>query len=102
MNFARAALLSSLLLAGTASAYAQDTIVIAPEQETVIREYVVKHPVDTVEVPADYSLGVGTVIPDAVRLVPVDVPDVSYDYVVLDGQTVIVDRGTRKVIRILD
>ncbi|UCI06415.1 DUF1236 domain-containing protein [Mesorhizobium sp. B1-1-8] len=86
-----------LLLAGVGAAAAQD-VVIQPEQETVIREYVQKQPLASVKVPG-VQLSIGSVLPDTVELH--EVPNVKYRYVVVDNQTVIVDPGTRKIVKIL-
>jgi hypothetical protein len=37
-----------------------------------------------------------------VELHELDVPDVSYRYVVVNGKTVLVDPGTRKIVRVMD
>jgi len=86
-----------LLLAGVGAAAAQDGI-IQPEQETVIREYVHKQPLASVKIPG-VELNVGTALPDTVELR--EVPDVQYRYVVVDGQTVLVDPGTRRIVKII-
>ncbi|MFU0505178.1 DUF1236 domain-containing protein [Pseudaminobacter sp. NGMCC 1.201702] len=99
----RAKLIACLLiLSGTGIAYAQD-VVIAPEQETVIREYVVKEKAAPAELPADVTVSVGTVLPETVELHAVEVPDMEtkYSYVIVDGQTVLVDPGTRKIVHIM-
>ena len=87
-------------------AIAQDaTVVISPDQTTVIHQYFVAHKPKAVEVPSGFTVAVGAVVPADIELVPLDVPDVklttSYDYVQLGDQTVIVDPGTRKVVQIL-
>src|SRR5258707_3741021 len=96
MHF-RAAAAASLLLAGVGAAAAQD-VIIQPEQETVIREYVHKQPLASVKIPG-VELNVGTALPDTVELR--EVPDVQYRYVVVDGQTVLVDPGTRRIVKII-
>jgi Protein of unknown function (DUF1236) len=92
-----------VLVAGTSLA-AADTIIVTPEQQTVIREYVVKQHVEPVAPPADFELSVGSTLPDTIELQPLDVPDIEtrYDYVVLDGQTVLVEPGTRRIVQIMD
>ena len=87
-----------LLLAGIGAAAAQD-VVIEPEQETVIREYVEKQPLASVKLPG-VELNIGSTLPDTVELY--EVPDVEYRYVVVDNQTVIVDPGTRKIVKIIE
>lgn len=91
-----------LVISGTGLALAQD-VIIAPEQETVIREYVVREKVAPVELPPDVQITVGTRVPDTVELHAVEAPDMEtrYSYVVVGGQTVLVDPGTRKIVHIL-
>lgn len=86
-----------LLLAGIGAA-AADTVVIQPEQETVIKEYVKKKPLASVKLPG-VELNIGTALPDTVELH--EVPNVKYRCTVIDNQTVIVDPDTRKVIKII-
>ncbi|TIL79542.1 MAG: DUF1236 domain-containing protein [Mesorhizobium sp.] len=87
-----------LLLAGIGAA-AADTLIIQPEQETVIREYVKKKPLASVALPG-VELNIGTTLPDTVELH--EVPDVQYRYVVIDNRTVLVDPGTRKIIKVYE
>ncbi|MBE1711006.1 MULTISPECIES: DUF1236 domain-containing protein [Mesorhizobium] len=87
-----------LLLAGMGAA-AADTVVIQPEQETVIKEYVKKQPLASVKLPG-VELNVGTALPDTVELH--EVPNVKYRYTVIDNRTVIVDPGTHKVVKIIE
>jgi hypothetical protein len=87
-----------LLLAGVGAAAAQD-VIIAPEQETVIREYVEKQPLASVKIPG-VELNIGSTLPDTVELH--EVPDVEYRYVVVDNRTVVVDPGTRKIVKIIE
>ncbi|MBZ9852184.1 DUF1236 domain-containing protein [Mesorhizobium sp. CA13] len=86
-----------LLLTGIGAAAAQD-VVIQPQDETVIQEYVKKEPLASVKIPG-LELNVGTALPDTVELH--EVPNVKYRYVVVDNRTVIVDPGTRKIVKIL-
>ena len=90
-----------LFLASGGVADAQ-TVVIAPEQETLIREYIVKEKVQPVEVPADVQITVGSVLPEVVELRPLNVPDVQYRYVVVGNQTVLVEPDTRKIVHIME
>lgn len=87
-----------LLLAGIGAAAAED-VVIAPEQETVIKEYVHKQPLASVKLPG-VQLSIGSTLPDTVELH--EVPNVKYRYVVVDNRTVIVDPGTRKIIKVIE
>lgn len=87
-----------LLLAGIGVAAAED-VIIAPEQDTVIREYVKKQPLASVKVPG-VELNIGSSLPDTVELH--EVPNVKYRYVVIDKRTVLVDAGTRKIVKVYD
>ncbi|TIN44581.1 MAG: DUF1236 domain-containing protein [Mesorhizobium sp.] len=87
-----------LLLAGIGAAAAQD-VVIEPEQETVIREYVKKQPLASVKIPG-VELNIGSTLPETVELH--EVPDTKYRYVVVDNRTVVVDPGTRKIIKVIE
>lgn len=93
---------AALLLGGTGVVAAQD-VIIAPEQETVIREYVVKHQVQPVAPPPGVEITVGTTLPDTVEVQRLDVPDMPtrYSYVVLDGRTVLVEPETRRIVYIM-
>ena len=88
-----------LMLVGVSAAVAQDVIVIQPEQDTVIREYVKKKPAASLNLPG-VELNIGTALPDTVELY--EVPDVQYRYVVVDGRTVLVDPSTRKIVKVYD
>ncbi|MEK1851852.1 MAG: hypothetical protein AAAC48_08200, partial [Phyllobacterium sp.] len=61
----RSTIAAITLLAGTAVAAAQ-TVVVTPEQETVIREYVKTHPV-VVKRPSNFELVLGAIIPDILK-----------------------------------
>ncbi|MCP9229976.1 MULTISPECIES: DUF1236 domain-containing protein [unclassified Mesorhizobium] len=87
-----------LLLAGIGAAAAQD-VIIEPQQETVIKEYVKKQPLASVKIPG-VELNIGSPLPDTVELH--EVPNVKYRYVVVDGRTVLVDPGTRKIVKVYD
>ena len=89
-----------ILLAGAVGAIAEDVILV-PEQETTIRQYVVKHPVEPLVLTPEVDVSVGSTLPDTVELYPIEEPNVAYRYVVVDGRTVLVDPGTRKIVRIM-
>lgn len=101
MRLYLSAVAAGLLLAGAGAATAQD-VMIVPEQETVIREYVVRHPVDPIEVPPGVEIVDGAVLPEAVELYPIDEPDMEYRYVIVDGRTVLVEPESRRIVRILE
>ncbi|MEI9421276.1 DUF1236 domain-containing protein [Mesorhizobium sp. Cs1299R1N1] len=98
MKKSLAAVAAVLLLAGVGAAAAED-VVIQPEQETVIKEYVKKQPLASVKVPG-VELNIGTALPDTVELH--EVPNVKYRYTVIDNRTVIVDPGTHKIVKIIE
>lgn len=101
MRIYLSAAVAGLMLAGAGVAAAQD-VVIVPEQETVIREYVVRHPVDPIDVPPGVEIIDGSVLPETVELYPIDEPDMNYRYVIVDGRTVLVEPETRRIVRVLE
>jgi len=99
----RSTIAAAILLAGTALAAAQQTVVITPEQETVVREYVRTHPV-VVQRPSNFELIVGAIIPDIFKpgaLAENTLPN-QYQYVVMDGRTALIDPASRKVVYIMN
>lgn len=101
MNKSIKFVLAALAAIGTSGVVAAQTVVVSPEQETVIREYVKKKPIASIAVPG-VELNIGSPVPETVELHSIDAPDMTYRYVVVDDRTVLVDPGTRKVVRILD
>lgn len=98
----RSTIAATILFAGTALAAAQ-TVVITPEQETIVREYVKTNPV-VVERPSNFELIVGAIVPDILKpgeLAENTLPN-KYQYVVIDGRTVLIEPETRKVVHIID
>ncbi|MER8484982.1 DUF1236 domain-containing protein [Mesorhizobium sp. M1322] len=89
-----------VLLAGVGVATA-DQVIVTPEQQTVVREYVQKHPLASISL-LGVELNIGSTLPDTVELHPIDVPDVQYRYVVVDDRTVLVDPGTRRIVQVID
>jgi len=90
-----------IMCAGATVAVAQD-IVIAPEQDTVIRQYVEKKPLASVSLPG-VELNIGSTLPETVELHTFqDVPDVEYQYVVVDNKTVLVEPSTRKIVKVYE
>jgi hypothetical protein len=79
------------------------TVVIQPEQETIIREYVVREEVEPVT-DVDFELTVGSIVPDTVEVRRLEVPEIEgeYEYVVIDDRTVLVEPGTRKIVHVID
>lgn len=95
------ALLVGFALLGGVHIAAAETVVIAPEQETVIREYVKKQPIASIDLPG-VELNIGSTVPDTVEIHKIDAPDVTYSYTVVGGRTYVVEPGTRKIVKILD
>lgn len=92
------------LALGTAlagSAFAQTTVVIKPEQEVLIRDYVVAQKVAPAEI-TGVEIAVGATLPETVELHTLEVPDVAYRYVVVDGKTVLVEPETRKIVHVIE
>jgi hypothetical protein len=87
-----------VLLAGIGAAVA-DEIVLAPEQETTIREYVKKEPLASVKLPG-VELNIGSKLSDKVELH--EVPNVKYRYTVIDNRTVVVDPDTHTIVKVLN
>ena len=99
-----------LLLAATAVAIlagpvmAQTTVVIAPEQRKVIKEYVVQEKVRPHKLQSRVT--VGATIPADVELAPV--PSTwgpsfsSYRYVYTGDDVVLVDPSSRRVVEVID
>lgn len=81
------------------SSYAQ-TVVIEPAQETAIREYVASHKVAPVEL-SEVEVTVGAVLPEAVELHAIEAPDITYSYVLVGDQTLVVEPETREIIHII-
>ena len=95
---------AAAVLATTAVA---QTVVIEPQQRTVIRNYVVKERVRPVELRE--RITVGATIPAEVELVPVpetiyaEVPSLRpYRYFVWDDRFVLVEPQSRRVIQIVE
>jgi hypothetical protein len=94
-------ILAGLALAGGMQLASAQDVVIAPEQETVIREYVRSKPTASIDLPG-VELNIGSTVPDTVELHRIEKPDVAYSYTVVGNRTVIVDPGTRKIVKVYD
>ena len=68
----RIALAAAAVIGGAGLAAAQD-VVIQPQQQTVIREYVHKNPLASISL-LGLELNVGSTVPDEVELHRIDVP----------------------------
>lgn len=93
---------ATILLAGTSLATAQ-TVVVTPEQEVVVREYVKTNPV-VVDRPSNFELLVGAIVPGIFKpggLAENTLPT-RYQYVIIDGRTALIDPQTRRVVHIIE
>jgi hypothetical protein len=101
---------AATLLTLSASAYAQETVIIqqapapamAPQTVVIpgeVRTYVMQQEVQSV--PYEGDVLIGRVIDGPVELYPVDGYD-GYSYTVVNERRVIVDPQTRAVVQILD
>lgn len=95
----------AVALAWSGAALAQDvTVEIAPEKQTVIKEYVVKEKVAPVTIEGE--IVVGRELPDSVTFqdVPEDWGDdlTKYKYVYISDKVVFVDPENRKIVHILE
>jgi hypothetical protein len=90
-----------------ASGALAQTVVLEPEQRTVIKQYVTTHPVRPA--PIRERVSVGWTVPADVELAPVpeeiyaEIPATrSYRYFSWNDRVVLVDPGTRRVIEVID
>jgi hypothetical protein len=93
------------MLFSIGSALPQAVIEFTPEQERTIYSTVIASPIRTAP-PADLRVAVGAELPATVELMEVpatiEVPAVRrLRYTVVDRQVVLVDPGTRKVVRVI-
>ncbi|MEI9407999.1 DUF1236 domain-containing protein [Mesorhizobium sp. B2-5-4] len=86
---------------GIGASYAGDVVVLKPEQQTVVREYIHKQKLASVSL-LGVELNVGSALPDTVELHTIDVPDVRYKYTVVGDHAVLVDPDTRRVVQIIE
>ena len=103
MNIRHSSIVAGALMLASAGAALAQTVVITPEQEIVVREYVTANPV-VVDRPSNFELVVGAVVPDILKpgaLAENTLPT-QYEYVVIDGRTALIEPGTRKVVHIID
>lgn len=89
------------LVAGIGAAFAESVVILKPEQQTVVREYIHKQKLASVSL-LGVELNVGTALPDTVELHAIEVPDVKYKYTVIGDHAVLVDPDTRKVVQIIE
>ena len=104
MNLRLSASLAGLIIASGIGYAAAQTLVIAPEQETIIREYVTTHEVEPIDPGIDFDITVGSIVPDTVEVHAIQAPELEaeYQYVVVENRTVVVEPETRKIVHIIE
>ncbi|WP_056707975.1 DUF1236 domain-containing protein [Bosea sp. Leaf344] len=96
---AGAVLLSAPALAQSSTT---TTTTITTEQTGKVRSYVMKEKPESVKITKEVS--VGAELPNEVQLrtLPADVGVSEYSYTVVNGQTVLVEPRTRKIVKIIE
>ena len=96
-------LVAATMLTSVGYAAAQDTIIISPEQRTVVREYVVREKIDPMA-DIDYDITVGSIVPAEVQMrkLAIDEFGDEYEFVVTDRGTLVVDPVTRRIVDVVD
>ncbi|MFA6157043.1 DUF1236 domain-containing protein [Mesorhizobium sp.] len=98
---------AAILIGGMGAAMADDVVVVQPsrqvvvepQQETVVREYIKKEPLASVNL-LGVELKLGSSVPDTVELR--EVPNVKYRVAVINDQTVLVDPDTHEIVEVLN
>lgn len=100
----RTILLAGAFAAAIATTALAQTVILQPDQEVVVREYIAKQPPAQIIVPEGYHAVVGEKVPDTITVSPLDAPgfEKKYEYVVIEGKTVLIDPQTREVVEILE
>lgn len=104
MNLSLTSAAAALIIGAGITAATAQTVVIQPEQETIIREYVTTQPVEPVDPGVDFDITVGSIVPETVEVHSLEAPDLEaeYDYVVIEDRTVVVEPETRRIIHIIE
>lgn len=84
-------------IGGVAGVAAGGTAGAAAEPSPEVRTYVTSHQLEPVYLDGEAVVGAG--LPDTVQLQ--EIPDYEYRYVYVNGQPVLVDPGTRKIVYIV-
>jgi hypothetical protein len=105
--FAAVALATGVGTASAQSTTTTTTTTISPDQETTIYRTITHEQVAVQPPPAEWAPTVGVVVPEQVQLynmpTTVEVPSVQSDrYTVVNGHVVLVDPGTRRVVRVIE
>jgi hypothetical protein len=104
--FAAVALAAGVGTASAQSTTTTTTTTISPDQETTIYR-TITHEQVAVQPPPEWAPSVGIEVPAQVQLYDmpstIDVPTVRSDrYTVVNGHVVLVDPGTRRVVRVIE
>ena len=82
------------------AAFAQ-AVVVAPEDETIVRDYATQEHWRSIDPPSGFVIREGADIPDTVELR--EVPRLPrYRAAIIGGRTVLVEPRTRRVVRIIE
>lgn len=96
------AVIAALAMVASASAAAAQDVVITSDQDVVIREYVKKKPMASIDLPG-IELNIGSTVPEEVEVYRIEeVPDMDYSYTVVGGRTYLVEPGTRRIIKVYE
>jgi hypothetical protein len=91
---------AAVVLVASVTGAAAQTVVLTPDQETTVREYIVQQKRASVALP-DLDVDVGVEVPGSVELYPVPaVP--QYRYAVINDTPVLVDPATRTVVEVIE
>jgi hypothetical protein len=108
MSYLRVIAVMSLWLAAILPGLAQDQATgpgsISPAQDNEIRTFVLKESRTSAAVPAMFKLSVGSTLPQSVELhaFDTDMSTARFRYTLIGGKIVVVDPGSRRVVRILE
>jgi hypothetical protein len=88
----------------TGGAATTGTVVIQPEVRTRVREYVTTNRGAAVAAPSGFTVRRGVALPQTVELqsFPSTVGVTQYRYVVIGGQTVLVDPSSREIVEVIE
>lgn len=104
-SVALVALSGAALAQSSGTATTTTTTTITPAQETAVKTYITKEKTTAVTLPSGTTLSEGVVLPQTVTLSKFDnsVTGMStYNYVVVDGKTAIVEPQSRRVVKVIE
>lgn len=96
------AVIAALAMVASVSAASAQDVIITSDQDVVVREYVKKKPVASIDLPG-VELNIGSTVPETVEVYRFEeVPDMDYSYTVVGGRTYLLEPGTRRVIKVYE